>query len=244
VKLRTFTPAYGLAEATLAVTMKERDELPSCVTVDAQRAYAGELELVAPSHPDARRFVACGPPVDGTSVRIDGDGGVGRICVRSPSLSHGYMNHPRATEKRFVESELITEDLGFLHDGQLFVVGRTDDVILIGARNIHARDVEREVERCPGVRPGCSALIDRAADGVEPRLTLFAEASPDDDRLDTLAAEMVSAAYRSAGVRVSECVFLKAGELPKTPSGKVQRFRCRAIAEDSVEGAVRKRVQL
>ncbi|HSZ68912.1 MAG TPA: AMP-binding protein [Solirubrobacteraceae bacterium] len=244
VKLRTLTPAYGLAEATLAVTMKELDELPHAVTVDADRAYAGELELVSPSHPHARSFVACGPPVDRTSVRIDGAGGVGRICVCSSSLSSGYMNHPRATERRFLNGELVTEDLGFIHDGHLFVVGRTDDVIPIGARNVHARDVERELERCAGVRPGCSALIDCAPEGVEPRLMLVAEALSDDDRLDALASEIASAAYRCAGIRVSECLFLKAGELPKTPSGKVQRFRCLALATDPTEAAVRRRVPL
>ncbi|MGB7686722.1 MAG: AMP-binding protein [Solirubrobacterales bacterium] len=243
VKLRTLTPAYGLAEAVLSVSMKELDEVPYAVTVDAEKAYAGELELVADSHPGARSFVACGPPVDGTSLRIDGEGGVGRICVRSPSLSTGYMNYPEVTSQRIVDGELLTEDLGFIHDGNLFVVGRTDDVILLGGRNLHSRDVEREVERCAGVRAGCTALID-LPDGAEPRLVLVAEAVAEDDQLSALASEIGTAAYRSAGIRVAECVFLTAGQLPKTPSGKVQRFRCRTLVSDPSEAAIRKRVSL
>lgn len=242
--LRTLTPAYGLAEATLAVTLKELDELPHAVAIDTERAYAGELSLSRPGAPGARSFVACGPPAADVSLRIEGPGDVGRICVRSPALAEGYLGHPDATERRFADGELITEDLGFLHEGELYVLGRTDDVIPLGGRNLHARDVELAVEACDVVRRGCSALLEVAPEGDEPRLVLVAEIVSGDVDLDALAGELARIAHRAGGIRVRECVFLKPGELPKTPSGKVQRYRCRAIAAQPDAPAIRQRVPL
>jgi fatty-acyl-CoA synthase len=244
VRLQTLTPAYGLAEATLSVTMKELDAMPHAVTVDGERACSGDLVFRAPGDAGARTFVSCGPPVAGVSLRIEGPGEVGRICIRGPALADGYLEDSEEAEQRFVDGELITEDLGFLHEGELFVLGRTDDVIPIGGRNVHARDVEREVEACGGVRPGCSALVEVVADGVDPQLVLVIESYADDDVLEPLARDAADAAYRAAAVSVKECVFLRAGELPKTPSGKVQRYRCRALAGEHDREAIRRRVPL
>ncbi|MDP8942514.1 MAG: AMP-binding protein [Actinomycetota bacterium] len=239
----TLTPAYGLAEATLGVTMKRLGEAPRTVTIDSESAYRGELRLRGPSESGGRPIVSCGPPMPGVSVRTSGPDEVGRICVNSPSLADGYLENPAATDERFVDGELVTEDLGFVRAGELYVLGRTDDVIPLGGRNIHARDVELEVEQCTGVRPGSSVLIDVPA-GNGSRLVLVAEpASGASDHLGALAEQMSASAFRAAGARVAECVFIQPGRLPKTPSGKVQRFRTRTLVTDD-DPAVLERLAL
>jgi fatty-acyl-CoA synthase len=225
----TLTPAYGLAEATLGVTMKRIGEKPRKVRIDPDLAYGGELRLVEPSVVHGRAVVSCGPPMDGVTLRTTASHGVGQICIRSGSLADGYLDAPAATEKRFIDGELVTEDLGFVHDGELYVLGRTDDVIALGGRNIHARDVETLVEECGGVRPGSAVLVD-VPDAHGSRLVLVAEpARGHDGDFGPLAEQLSAKAFRAAGARVSECVFIHPGRLPKTPSGKIQRFRTRDL---------------
>jgi fatty-acyl-CoA synthase len=243
VEMHSLTPAYGLAEATLAVTMKRMGERPTAVHVDADAAYRGEL-IVRPDEGDGTlAMVSCGPPMDGVSVQTRGDSGLGRICIRSEALASRYLDAPGETRRRFRrDGELVTEDIGFMLDGELYVLGRTDDAIPIGGRNVFARDVELALGDC-GARQGCATLVD-LPDGDTLRLVLMAEPPPDAEDLGALADAMAKAAFDSAGVRADECVLLQPGSLPKTPSGKIQRFRCRALLNGEGDGAVLERVAL
>jgi fatty-acyl-CoA synthase len=239
VGLGTLLPAYGLAEAALAVTMKRRDgSSPRMRTVDLQALYDGELVPAQEGADGSLALVSCGPPVDGASVRVDGEGPVGRICVRSPSLTAGYLDDEALTRSAIADGELVTNDIGFLHDGELHVIGRTDDVISVGGRNVHARDAELSIERCDGVRRGCAALLElpeasgaRLLLAIEPHGELPGGGVP-------LAREAADAAYRAVGLRVEECVFLAPGSMPKTPSGKIQRFRCRSLVQEEADAIV------
>jgi fatty-acyl-CoA synthase len=229
VTLDTLTPAYGLAEATLAVSMKRLGETPHAVGIDGERSYNEDLRFLEVHDERAKRIVSCGEPMPNVSVRTANVDGLGKICVRSTALASGYLDEPLASAERFTdEGELITDDLGFTLAGELYVIGRTDDVIPIGGRNLHARDVEVAVEQCPGIRPGCSSLID-LNDGESSRLVLLAETSAGEHDLASLADTIASSAFHAGGARVAECIFLKPGTLPKTPSGKIQRFRARNL---------------
>lgn len=235
----TFTPAYGLAEGTLAVTMKAHREVPRTVWIDREKTYDGELALTKPNQPGSTPVVSCGPPMSDVAVEID-DGPIGRIRFSSPSLADGYLGDATATAASFQDRRFQTEDLGFIDEGELFVLGRTDDVIVFAGRNVHARDVEQQIEALDGIRTGCAALVDDGRNG-ELRLALVVElARGEVPNLRTLANEAVAIAFRSAGLSVAECVFVQPGRLPKTPSGKIQRFRCRALIAD--DGAVLERV--
>lgn len=237
IGLDVMVPAYGLAEAALAVTMKRPGGAsPTVRVIEANAMYRGDL-LPAAGADDDLTLVSCGPPVDGASVRIEGDGPLGRVCVRSASMTTGYLGDETLTRRALVDGELVTGDVGFIQDGELFVVGRTDDVITLGGRNIFARDAERLVERCDGVRPGCVALIDLPA-GDRPSIVLVVESRSEASGRVQLAREMAAATFRAVGLRVEECVFLAPGSLPKTPSGKVQRFRCRSLLHRAGEAIV------
>ena len=223
------TPAYGLAEATLAVTVAEPD-----------RPFSAR-----PAPGDGGPVVSCGSPLPGFSVRIDrrSDETVGEICVRAPSLSTGYIGNPELTATRFRDGELRTGDLGFVTDGELHVVGRLDDLLVIGGRNVHARDVEAVLARDGRLRAGACAVVDLPGDGRRARFAAVAETTHQANDLEPLARDLAMTAMESAGLPIDECVLLPRGAFPKTPSGKPQRFRCREIASGEPAGAVRIRLR-
>lgn len=234
------TPAYGLAEATLAVTMTEPAQEPVSMVVDAKALLAGTLREVPSDHPDARRIVASGTPLRDTEVRIDADQhaeltspgfgrAVGEICVRSPSLASGYHALPERTAQKFVDGELRTGDLGFLDGDQLYVLGRRDDMFVVAGRNVYAGELEALIMREPGVRPGSVALVDMPDDHDRVACLLETETGFEGAH-DELARSISDITLAHAGVRVRECIFVARGALPKTPSGKVQRYRCRELA--------------
>jgi fatty-acyl-CoA synthase len=226
-----FTPAFGLAEATLAVTMTERQALPTATSVSLDALYDGELRESS-GQESMTRVTSCGPPVAGTQVRIDGDRDIGEIVVRSASLAEGYLAAPERTARAFRGGELFTGDLGFMRGGELYVIGRRDDMMSVGGRNIPAGEVESRVEDDPRIRDGACVLVDVDRAGRR-ELVVVSEPTAEDVDFAATAQTIRRTASAIAGIGVSECVFVPRGSLPKSPSGKVQRFRCRKLVTDS-----------
>lgn len=225
------TPAYGLAEATLAVTVTGAETEPRRVRVDGAALLAGEL--CEPRGESARsELVSCGKPLRGVEVRIDGEGGVGEICVRSPCLAEGYFGEEMRTRTAFVDGELRTGDWGFLDQGELFVAGRLDDMLTVGGRNVHAGAVEAEIARGAEVRAGNCAIVDMSLAGRASLVMVAEPARSEGLELREVARAARRIAASSGGLAIDECVFVPRGTLPKTPSGKVQRFRCRELVID------------
>lgn len=222
------TPAYGMAEATLAVTMTARDADPSGVPIALDALYAGAARPPAPGE-HTTRITSCGPPMAGAEVRIDGPDDVGEIVVRSPALAQGYLGEPERTARTFRGGELHTGDLGFVRDGELYVIGRADDMLSIGGRNIHAGEVESRLCRDHAIRAGSCVLVD-VHEGGRQRLVVLSEPAVEEFDFATTAHAMRRTAASATGVGINECIFVERGALPKSPSGKIQRFRCRALA--------------
>lgn len=228
-------PAYGLAEATLAVTSVGVGEEPSMVTLDSVALAHGHLEYVAPEDPRATAVVCCGRPQSGCNVEIAGEG-LAPIHVSSQSLADGYYRDPEQTADRFNAGVLDTRDVGFLRDGQLYVVGRSDDVLTVAGRKVYATEIESSIAALADVRTGCCTIVELRDLGPA-RLVMLLELNEDADP-DGVAREAARIATAKAGVTISECVCLERGALPKTPSGKVQRFRVRhLLASGELEGA-------
>jgi len=239
-----FLCAYGMAEATLAVTAIGRDESPTAIAVDGEALAAGVVEIREGHAQDSVSIVSVGQPLKGVSVALaDGPpNALAEIQVRSPSLAAGYFHDPDRTARQFVDNSFLTGDLGFLHDEQLYVIGRLDDMISVSGRNVFATEVESAMASLGAIRRGCCTIVDvRQQDGA--MLVALAEVAEDSTDLKQLAAEMSQLAVRVAGVRLDECLFLPKGGLPKTPSGKVQRYRSRRLAMQA-EGDEAARISL
>jgi fatty-acyl-CoA synthase len=227
-------PAYGLAEATLAVTATPQPEAPRFLTVDGVALADAELREVAEDDPVATRIVSSGVPCAGVEVSTE-DTRVSEITVRSASLATGYLGDPARTADRFVDGGFRTGDLGFVRDGYLYPVGRLDDILSIGGRKVYAREIEAAVDDLDGIRRGCSALVS-THDGRQQRLTLLVEARSAGIDLVALADRAAELAMSKAGVVIDRFLVLPKGTVPKTPSGKIQRYRCRELlAADRLE---------
>lgn len=232
-------PAYGLAEAVLAVTMTPLAEAPRILAVDGAALRDQRLVPVVEgggNGTEVTRLVSAGRPLRGVDLEIAGEAGVGEIRLRSPSLAEGYLNDTGATQERFVDGWLQTRDVGFVHDGMLYVHGRLDDMLNVGGRNIWARDIEAEIARQAPVRPGSCVLVDQMVDGTA-RLVLVTEPKPGGSP-EEIASVGRRVALETAGARLDRCVVLARGALPKTPSGKVQRYRCREILRGIENSAI------
>ncbi len=179
-----FLPAYGLAEATLAVTMPSTpglrvDEIDADIL--ARRQVAVPVAVAEPDRASVRRLARLGPPMPGMHVRVVEpetrvpcpDRTVGEVHVSGTSVTAGYLDtagylEPNRTGSRprddgaheasgfgqLGDGWLATGDLGYLIDGELVVCGRAKDLIIIGGRNVHPEEIEQAAGRVPGVRPG------------------------------------------------------------------------------------------
>jgi fatty-acyl-CoA synthase len=221
-----FMPAYGLAEATLAVTAVPCAERPRRLCLDAIALADGDVVEVEPDAESATSIVTAGRPLPGVVLAEHAGSAVDRIRFRSPSAAAGYWGAPELTADCFRDGEVHTNDLGFVADGLLYLVGRCDDMINVAGRNVYARAVEEAIDSIAGVRRGCCALLERSGEGGA--LTLLLELDSAADHHD-IARAAADAAMAKAAVALDECLVLDRGSLPKTPSGKVQRYRCRQL---------------
>ncbi|MGQ0670783.1 MAG: AMP-binding protein, partial [Actinomycetota bacterium] len=214
--------AYGMAEATLGITVAP---VGSGIRIDSvdRELLAATGAAVSATGAESKRVVSCGPPVPGTEVRIIGDAGnvperqVGEIQVRGPSLMEGYLGG--AGPDPFIDGWLRTGDLGYLTDGELYVTGRSKDIIIVMGRNYSPQDIEWAAERVEGVRVGRCVAFGR--EGAEGEVVVAAEATGDD--VDGLPDRVWQAVSDSVGIVPREVIVLPRGTVPMTTSGKLRR---------------------
>lgn len=251
-RAETHYPCYGLAETTLMVTGSVKTKPPVIAAFDAE---ALERHEVVPARqvsgegtdsnqlPVSRKLVSCGRLFENTDVFIVdpekceklGEGKVGEIWVCGPCVGMGYWEKPEETDRVF-HAQLVgdernflrTGDLGFLQDGQLFVTGRCKDLIIVRGRNLYPQDIEKTVESAhPSLQPGAGAAFSIEVENDE-RLIIVQEIRRQHRRTNH---EEVFDAIRQAvteeyDVPPHTILLLKAGKLPKTSSGKIQRSAC------------------
>jgi acyl-CoA synthetase (AMP-forming)/AMP-acid ligase II len=225
------TPVYGLSEAALAVTFGELDRPFTRVRVD-RSALSRERRAVPAD--DGIDLVAVGRPLPGFAIELRDEAGaaveagrVGRLFARGPSLMRGYLGRPEATAAALRDGWLDTGDSGFLAaDGQLVLVGRAKDVLIVRGANHAPEEVERAVDGVPGVRRGCAVAVSAPAEGgATERLLLFVEHRRGVSRREraALVARCREAVAAASGLAVDEIHALAPGTLPRTSSGKLRR---------------------
>lgn len=234
--------AYGMAEATLAVSFHPWGTPLRVDTVDADSLESNMIAApAAGSGPGVRQFPLLGPPLPGMQVRVvdaagesRGDREVGVLQLRGPAVTQTYLTTDGPVPTRGDDGWLDTGDLGYLAGGEVVVCGRVKDVIIMGGRNIYPTDIERAAETVPGVRAGNAAALRWS---VGDRREGFAVAVESREAADPEAVERISAQVRAAvtaqiGARPAVVKVLPVGTLPKTPSGKLQRAAAaRRLAE-------------
>lgn len=246
-------PVYGLAESTLMATANPRGTAPPIATFHSGDLERAKARPASASREAVRELVACGRVLPGQRLVIVDperctplpDGEIGEIWLAGPSVAQGYWNRPDETQATFGArladsgdgSFLRTGDLGFVHDGQLFIAGRRKDLIIVDGRNHYPQDIELTVEQShPAFRAGSLAAFSIDTDGGE-RLVVVAEADPHWNIAAAGAAPadastpLIRAARRAVAidhdVDLYRLLLLRPASIPKTTSGKIRRQACR-----------------
>ncbi|MEX0866094.1 MAG: aminotransferase class I/II-fold pyridoxal phosphate-dependent enzyme, partial [Pirellulales bacterium] len=241
---QTFYPCYGMAEATLIVTGGYVAEDPVVKSFDGRALEENHGLETEDRGPYVRRLVGCGKTLPDQRVLIVdpeklievNDGDVGEIWVQGPSIAHGYLARPEETEETFGahladtgEGPFYrTGDLGFLFDGELFVTGRRKDLIIIRGKNHYPQDIETTVAAChPRLVVDSGAAFSIDEDGQE-KLVVVQEVDRDRNRNH---AEIFSAIRKAVATQhdlmVDTIALVRMRSIPKTSSGKIQRYACR-----------------
>ncbi|MFI6377778.1 AMP-binding protein, partial [Streptomyces sp. NPDC050546] len=241
-----FHPCYGLAEATLFVTGGKPgpEPLTAVLTEDGP----------CPTGTDASgtTLIGCGDVqgddriavVDPQTLVPVPDGRIGEVWVAGGSVAHGYWRRPEQTEATFAarlaepdgNTYLRTGDLGFRHQGQLFITGRIKDLIVVRGRNHYPQDIEYTAERSHDLLVPNRAAAFGLDDGSGERIVLIHEvtrAFREEDAAEVLAA-ISTAVTQEHGLALHDIVLVRMGALPRTSSGKIRR---RASREGYSEGA-------
>jgi fatty-acyl-CoA synthase len=233
----SFLPSYGLAEHSLAVAFSHGGIQVD--VVDATRLVRESMAVPVPAGGAAPtlRIVACGRPFPGHEIRVVDDHEqplpdrhVGHIVARGPSVMTGYLDNPAATHAVLRNGWLHTGDLGYLADGQLYVCGRTKDLIIRHGRKYHPPDLEFAIADLQGIRPTGVVVfgISHVDETDEVVAVLEARASAANGDV----AERVRRRVReAAGLEVDQVVVAPPGTIPRTTSGKIRRAETRARYE-------------
>ena len=233
-KASAFTPSYGLAEATLAVTVMPPGEGIRVELVEEERLSGRPRDLSKPAR--YRAIVNCGKALPGMEVEIrdeqgmvKGDHQIGKIWCRGKSVMHSYFRNEEATRDCLVGGWLDTGDMGYLGDGYLFVVGRAKDMIIINGKNLWPQDIEWAVEQLPGFNHGDIAAfsIDTENGEEAPAVLVHCRVSEPEERIrlrDQIADKV-------RGVTGMSCVveLVPPRTLPRTSSGKLSRAKAKRL---------------
>ncbi len=240
-----FYPCYGMAESTLMITGGKRHEPPAMAAFNGNMIDEQQVVAVDDTDINARVLVGCGTKPPNTSIVIVNpnshescsDNEIGEIWVSGPCVGRGYFGKSRETEATFRaklkdgpldRNFLRTGDLGFFRDKQLYVTGRIKDLIIIRGMNRYSQDIELTVEQSsPRTRRGAIAAFSVYNDERE-KLVIVSEVDRSEDcnweeEIRTIRHNVALAHELTP----DEIVLIRAGSIPMTSSGKIQRHECR-----------------
>jgi fatty-acyl-CoA synthase len=225
-------PAYGMAEATVAVSFTASGTGMIIDEVDAD-LLAVLRRAVPTSGGRTRRLVTLGRPLDGLDVRVVDDDdsvlparGVGVIQVRGEPVTEGYTTIAGFVAAQDQQGWYDTGDLGYLTEtGDVVVCGRVKDVIIMAGRNIYPTDIERAAARVDGVRPGCAVAVRLDAGHSRETFAVAVESKAfrDRDEVRRIERQVAHEVVAEVDVRPRNVAVLEPGMIPKTPSGKLRR---------------------
>ena len=234
-KAQSFCPSYGLAEATLAVSL-----MPPGEGIRLELVEESELSGVGTSAQERprryRAVVNCGKAVEGMTIEIrDTDGsvlpdrGIGKVWVRGASVMAGYFGDEEATAACMKDGWLDTGDMGYLSAGYIFIVGRAKDMIILNGRNHWPQDIEWAVEQLPGFKSGDIAAfaITRPSGEEQPAVLVHCRVSDPEER-GRLRDDIKERVRAITGISpVVELIPPRT--LPRTSSGKLSRTKARNL---------------
>ena len=239
-------PCYGLAEATLLASGSEGPSPLVTRSVDSAALTHNRVIEATDKTASAQELVSCGVALLDQDIAIvnpethlkSAADEVGEIWINGPGVAQGYWQRPEATVQTFGAklansdkgSYLRTGDLGFMHEGHLYITGRLKDLIIIRGQNHYPQDLERTVaDSHPAFEPGMGAAFSIEKDGEE-RLVVVHEVTRRHRKpnLDEVVTAVRRAIVQNHEIQLYALMLIKPLSVPRTSSGKIKRFACRA----------------
>ncbi|MBM7113296.1 fatty acyl-AMP ligase [Archangium primigenium] len=233
-------PSYGMAEMVVAVTVRARAEPVHLESISRPALSLQRQAVLQPRGHDSLLVVGVGKPIRGIELRIVDEEGrdvperhEGEVLLRGTSLFSGYYQNPEATQAVLREGWLYTGDLGYLADGELYICGRSKDLIIKAGENHHPYTMENAAARVAGVRTGCVAAVgvNNPQTGTEDIVVLCETTETKADVLRQLCKHVEDTVFQGAGVRPNRVLPVPPQSLPKTTSGKLKRAYIREHIE-------------
>ena len=235
-------PVYGLAEASLAVTVPPLNRGPLIDRVERETFSAkGRAVPAAPDDETAISFVSSGKPVPRHEVRIVDDTGnevpdriEGFLWFRGASATSGYYRNPKATESLLPLGASSNEgefpwvnsgDRAYRAEGEIYVTGRVKDIIIKGGRNLYPHEAEELAAQAEGIRKGCIVAfgLSDEASGTEKLVVVAETRERDGVRKAAIAARITELVSQGLGIPPDRVELIPPGSIPKTSSGKLRR---------------------
>lgn len=233
-KASAFLPSYGLAEATLAVSIMPPGE-GIVVELVEETQLSGDSSNASAKRPQRfRAIVNCGKAARDMEIEIREEDGtplperaIGKVWCRGPSVMVGYFRDPESTAACLVDGWLDTGDMGYLSDGYIYIVGRAKDMIIVNGKNHWPQDIEWAVEQLPAFKQGDVAAFAITTPGGEETPAVLVQCRTSDEAERVRLREEIRERVRT--VTGMNCVIelVPPRTLPRTSSGKLSRAKAR-----------------
>ena len=241
-------PSYGLAEATLYVATPEAGLPPKTVRFDYEHLTAGQARACGTEGAVGTELISYGAPrasfvriVDPETMTENPPGTVGEIWAHGDNVALGYWRKPEQTARTF-HAKLVdpapgtpegpwlrTGDLGVMSDGELFIMGRIKDLLIVDGRNHYPDDIEATIQEITGGRVAAISVPDEITEQLVAIIELKRRGTSAEERmlkLRSVKREVTSAISKSHSLRVADLVLVSPGSIPITTSGKIRRSAC------------------
>ncbi len=242
LKKESIRMAYGMAEASLQISMPPINSVPLFHKIDRNILINKNLAIDTADDEFSIELADLGYPVSYMTIRITDDNDalvneniIGHIQIKGMNVTSGYFNDKYINADLFCGEWLRTGDMGFIRDGRIVVTGRYKDIIFINGRNIYSNDIEEYIRNIPGFR-----YLQYAVCGISDvktdteKVILFVMSGESRQHLARMLSNLNSRLHKSFGFTLSSIV--KVPELPLTPSGKIKRFK---IRNDFIKGLLK-----
>jgi 1-acyl-sn-glycerol-3-phosphate acyltransferase len=240
-KAEAMMPVYGLAESSVGLAFPPLNRKPVIDRIKRDEfSHNGQAIPADLADKNALHFVACGHALPGHQIRIVDTNGEelperqqGGLQFRGPSVTSGYYRNPEATKTLFIGDWLDSGDLAYIAAGDVFITGRTKDVIIRAGRNVYPPEVEEAVGNIEGIRKGCVvAFAARDRHYATERLVILAETRiTDQQTIKALKNQISEISSDLIGLPPDEVIIAPPHTVLKTSSGKVRRSACRDLYE-------------
>ena len=226
-------PVYGMAEATLAITFSGLRDLPVVTPFDRRQIqHHNKAVKAGRKQESALHLVSVGKAIDDCSIRIVDDrdievaeGSIGHIQTAGGNITQGYYNDNSRTENLFCGKWLRTGDLGFIHNEDLYITGRFKDIIFLRGQNWYAHDLEHTAQKIEGIGYG-KIVIAGVFDEKKGQdiLIVFITGSINNNTIE-LCIKIRNHFRGTMGITIDTFIPVRSNQIPKTSSGKIQRYK-------------------